>query len=38
MRGGWQVGDMVEARAPNSGARAGYELCRVRALQVNRFS
>jgi hypothetical protein len=38
VHGGWRVGDAVEARAPNSGARAGYELGRVRALQVSRPS
>ena len=38
VRGGWRVGDAVEARAANSGARAGYELGRIRALQVSRLS
>ena len=36
--GGWRVGQTVEARAPNSGACADYELCQVRALQVNCFN
>ena len=29
----WQVGQLVEARAKNSGARAGYEHCHIRAVQ-----
>ena len=31
--GKWQVGQLVEARAQNSGARVGYEHCRIRAAQ-----
>ena len=29
----WQVGQLVEARAQNSGARAGYEHCHIKAVQ-----
>jgi hypothetical protein len=29
----WQVGQLVEARAQNSGARAGYEHCRIKLAQ-----
>jgi hypothetical protein len=29
----WRAGELVEARAQNSGARAGYEHCRVKAAQ-----
>jgi hypothetical protein len=31
----WQVGQLVEARAQNSGARAGYEHCRIKAVQAD---
>jgi hypothetical protein len=31
--GQWQVGEMVEAKAGNGGGLAGYEHCRIKALQ-----
>jgi hypothetical protein len=31
----WQVGQLVEGRAKNSGARAGYEQCRIKAIQTD---